>query len=216
MSADGRISPAAGRGGRISGDRAQAFVHDLRAHVDAVAVGAETARIDDPRLTCRLEGGLPHGRPQPIRVVFDDALQLSAESRLLDDAPGVPCLVLTAVDDPARHASLTAKGAEVLLVPPGEGGLDLAPALAELYARGVRRLLVEGGARLHGSFLRAGLADQVSAFVAPLVLGGESAPPAVTGTGVDAVDRAFRLTETRWRKLGDDLLLEGYVAPATG
>lgn len=213
MSADGRIAPAVGRGGPISGARAHAFVHGIRAHVDAVAVGTETARIDDPRLTCRLEGGPPHGRPQPLRVVFDDALATPPTARLLDDAPDVPCLILTAVDDGDRHAALTAKGAEVAIVPPGEGGLDLQAALAFLRKRGVRRLLVEGGARLHGSFLRAGLADQVSAFVAPIVLGGEGAPSAVSGTGITAVDAAYRLTDTRWRKLGDDLLLEGYVAP---
>lgn len=212
MSLDGRIAPARGRSGRISGDEARTFVHDLRAHCDAVAVGVETVCVDDPRLTCRLEGGLPHGRGQPRRVVFDTGLRTPVAVRLVEDAPEVPVLFVCARDDPVRRSALEARGAEIVVVPAAEGGVDLVGALEALYARGVRRLLVEGGARIHGALLAAGLADQVAVIVAPFVLGGSGAPAAVTGTQVADMEGALCLEHVARRCLGDDLLVQGYVA----
>lgn len=211
MSLDGRIAPARGRGGRISGTRSQALVHDLRGHADAVAVGVETVLVDDPRLTCRLEGGVPDGRDQPLRVVFDSSLRTPPTSLLLDDAPHVPVLVICVQADPQRRRALEECGAEVAVVPAAQGGVDLSAALSVLYERGVRRLLVEGGARVHGALIASGLADQVHAFVAPIVLGGGDAPFAVSGTGIHETEEALRLEQVRWRRLDDDLLLQGYL-----
>jgi diaminohydroxyphosphoribosylaminopyrimidine deaminase/5-amino-6-(5-phosphoribosylamino)uracil reductase len=90
--------------------------------------------------------------------------------------------------------------------------VDLQRLLTRLKARGVARVLVEGGPRLHGAFLRAGLADQVQVWLAPLLLGGSEAVPAVDGTAIDDVSKALRLTETQWRRVGEDLVLDGYVA----
>jgi diaminohydroxyphosphoribosylaminopyrimidine deaminase/5-amino-6-(5-phosphoribosylamino)uracil reductase len=211
MSLDGRIAPARGRGGRISGTRSQAHAHDLRGHADAVAVGVETVLVDDPRLTCRLEGGVPHGRAQPLRVVFDSSLRTPPTSVLLDDAPHVPVLVICVAADAVRREGLEACGAEVAEVPAADGGVDLTAALALLHERGVRRLLVEGGARVHGALIQARLADQVHAYVAPIVLGGGDAPFAVSGTRIRAVSEALRLEDVQWRRLDDDLLLQGYL-----
>jgi diaminohydroxyphosphoribosylaminopyrimidine deaminase/5-amino-6-(5-phosphoribosylamino)uracil reductase len=211
MSLDGRIAPAAGKGGPISGERARAFVHDARAHVDAVAVGIDTVLADDPRLTCRLEGGPPHDRPQPARVVFDTRLRTPATARLLQDAPDVPLYVVCAEAPPDRRMALESRGAKVARVGSAEGRVDLAAALRWLREQDVHRVLVEGGANVHGALLRAGLADQVTAIVAPIVLGGHGAPAAVTGTGIADVAQALRLEETQWRRLGDDLLQQGYL-----
>ncbi len=214
MSLDGRIAPARGRGGRISGTRSQAHAHGLRGHADAVAVGVETVLIDDPRLTCRLEGGVPHGRSQPLRVVLDSSLRMPPTSVLLDDAPHVPVLVLCVRADPERRRALEACGAEVVEIPAADGGVDLSAALSLLYERGVRRLLVEGGARVHGALIQARLADQVHAYVAPIVLGGGDAPFAVSGTQIRDVGEALRLEEVQWRRMDDDLLLQAYLPRA--
>jgi len=216
MSLDGRIAPARGRGGRISGNRSHACVHDLRGHADAVAVGVETVLVDDPRLTCRLEGGVPDGRSQPLRVVFDSSLRTPPTSVLLDDAPHVPVLVVCVHADPQRRRALEECGAEIAEVPAAGAGVDLSAALSLLYTRGVRRLLVEGGARVHGAMIASRLADQIHAFVAPIVLGGGEAPFAVSGTGIGEVESALRLEHVQWRRLDDDLLLQGYLplAPA--
>lgn len=213
MSLDGRISPAAGGGGVISGRRAHVLAHEWRGYADAVAVGVGTVLSDDPRLTCRLERGPPHGRPQPQRVVFDTQLRTPVDGRLAMDDCVEPLLLFASEGaDEERRAALEAAGCLIETVPVGMGGhIDLRVALERLHARGVRRLLVEGGATIHGALLRAGLADQISAFVAPLILGGQTAVPAVCESGFEALDVAPRLEEVMWRRIGDDLLMQGYL-----
>lgn len=213
MSADGRAAPLRGGGGRLTGDRAQAEVHELRGRCDAVLVGRGTLEADDPLLTCRLAGGPPDGRSQPLRVVVSRRLE-GLRGRLLDSAGQGPVLLAVGRADPAEARTLEARGLQVLEVGPAEGRVDLARLLAALRERGVARLLVEGGARLHGALLAARLADQVQAWVAPLVLGGQDAVPAVEGSGVRAVEGAWRLHDPQWRKVGDDLVLQGFAQPA--
>ncbi len=212
MSLDGRIAPRRGVGGAISGGRAHGLVHDWRGHADAVAVGVETALADDPRLTCRRQAGLPAGRAQPLRVVFDGSLRLPVDSRLVAGAGESGLLVFTtARADAARRRQLEERGVRIVEVSGVEGRVDLAAALAHLHAEGVRRVLAEGGARIHGALLRQGLADQVSAFISPMLLGGEDAVPAVEGSGIGSMDDALRLEDVAWRGLGTDLLMQGYV-----
>ena len=214
MSIDGRISPASGKGGAISGDRALGETHELRGRCDAVAVGAGTVEVDDPLLTCRITGGPPDGRPQPLRVVFDSGLRIRRESRLVRDARNSPVLVVCARAEPGRRNALESAGVEVLVAEGLDGRVDIGYAIRALKARGIHRMLVEGGATTHGAFLRAGLADQVTAVVTPIVLGGDDAVPAVRGTGFGSIAVAPRLEEVSWRKVGDDLVLHGYVAGA--
>lgn len=214
MGLSGHIAPAAGVGGRVSGSKAQRWLHDLRAHVDAVAVGSQTVLVDDPQLTCRLVGGPPDGRGQPLRVVFDGRLRLPEGARLWQDLGQAGLVVITdARHEPARLTSLRARGAEVICVRADEAGLDLGSALEALHRLGVRRLLVEGGARLLGSLVRSGLADQVSVLVAPRLFGGRRAVSALTDTGIDSLEQSLDLQDVVWRRLGDDLLLQGFVPP---
>jgi diaminohydroxyphosphoribosylaminopyrimidine deaminase/5-amino-6-(5-phosphoribosylamino)uracil reductase len=214
MSADGRIAARRGAGGRITGPRAEAEVHELRGRVDAVLVGRGTLDADDPRLTCRLEGGPPDGRRQPLRILVTRRLTGLGDARLLADAREHPVLVATTRAGDPGELGLSAAGVEVVAVGERGGAVDLPALAALLHARGVRRLLVEGGARVHGAFLRAGLADQAQVWVAPRLLGGDGAVAAVVGTGIADLSSALALEETRWRKVGDDLVLEGYVASA--
>ncbi len=210
LSADGRIAPRAGAGGRLSGDRALHALHELRGRVEAVLVGRGTLEADDPRLTCRLPGGPPDGRPQPLRVLLTRRLPGLGRQALFEPAAGAPVLVATTGGEPVPR-DLVERGVEVLRVGAADGGVDLGALGRALAARGVRRALVEGGARLHGSFLRQGLADQVHVNVAPLLLGGREAVPAVLGTDVERVEQAPRLLEVAWRRVGDDLALDGYL-----
>jgi diaminohydroxyphosphoribosylaminopyrimidine deaminase/5-amino-6-(5-phosphoribosylamino)uracil reductase len=215
MAITGHVAARRGAGGAVSGERALRFAHDLRAHVDAVAVGMGTVRADDPRLTCRLVGGPPDERPQPLRVVFDPGLTTPPGARLLATIDEAPVLFFCASGAPATaRRALEARGAQVVVVPSAERGLSLPAALARLREGGVRRLLVEGGARLHGSFLRAGLADQATVIVAPRILGGPDAVAAVEDAGFPDAAGAPALEEVAWRRLGDDLLLQGYVPTA--
>lgn len=215
MSADGCIAARRGSGGRISSEEAGRRTHLWRGHADAIAVGIETVLADDPRLTCRLPDGPPHDRPQPRRIVFDSALRTPATARLVAEADLAPVWIFAgagAAED--RRRALEEVGCRVLEVPRDGEGLDLAAAWTLMHEEGVRRLLVEGGARIHGSLFQAALVDQVAVFVAPSVLGGADPVRALVWPGGADPASALRLEEARWEPVGEDMLLLGYVAAA--
>jgi diaminohydroxyphosphoribosylaminopyrimidine deaminase/5-amino-6-(5-phosphoribosylamino)uracil reductase len=200
---DGRIATASGESRWITGALARAQAHRLRATHDAVMVGAETARLDDPELSCRLPGW--PGR-QPVRIVLDSRLRLSPDSRLARTAGRQATWCLCAPDAVADAAGLRAAGVELIAVPPGaDGRLDLAAALQQLGRRGLTRVLVEGGGTLAAALLRHRLVDRVAWFRAPLLLGGEGRP-AVAGLCAARLAEAVGLTPREWLPLGPDLL----------
>ncbi|MET0788603.1 MAG: bifunctional diaminohydroxyphosphoribosylaminopyrimidine deaminase/5-amino-6-(5-phosphoribosylamino)uracil reductase RibD [Cellulomonas sp.] len=180
-SLDGRIAAADGSSRWITSEVSRHHAHDLRAEVDAIAVGTGTALVDDPSLTARNAAGELHGH-QPLRVVVGRR-DLPADARL--HGPGGE-LVHVRTHDPAE-------------------------VLAELAAREVRHLLVEGGPTLAAAFLRAGLVDEVHAYVAPVLLG--SGPSAMADLGVTGIGDALRLTTRSVIPLGPDVLVVATVDP---
>lgn len=199
MSLDGRIATAGGESRWISSPKARRWALGLREEHAAIAVGSGTALADDPRLDRRL--GLAEG---PIlRVVLDRRLRLPPEAKLLGVAG--PVVVYTESGDAARRAALEAWGAEVVRLP------DAGPAavLAELAARGVDSLLVEGGGEVAAAFVAAGLYDRVQAVVAPLLVGGRRAPGPLGGAGTGPLASAPRLERLTVRRFGPDRLLSG-------
>jgi diaminohydroxyphosphoribosylaminopyrimidine deaminase / 5-amino-6-(5-phosphoribosylamino)uracil reductase len=204
LSLDGRIATRSGSSKWVTGPEARAIVHGLRARHDAVAIGIGTALADDPKLTVRDAPG-----PSPLRVVFDTKLRLSPHSKLTETAPDVPTWVLASADAPAANEeALTTRGVEVIRAPTAaEGRLDVGACLRILAERGIVTLMVEGGAELAGSFLAAKLADELHAFVAPLLLGPRGRPGAVDWAGPETPSEAPRIGEAHWELCGSD----GYV-----
>ncbi|MDP8969820.1 MAG: RibD family protein, partial [Actinomycetota bacterium] len=183
--------------------------HELRAEVDAVLVGSGTVLADDPALTCRLPG---HRGPQPLRVVLDGRGRTRADRRVLDAV--APTLVLSRSDpDGAWAGALRDAGAEVTgLVPGPEGGVDLHAALALLWERGVRSVLVEGGATVLTAFLREQLCDKLVVHLAPLLLGAGGLPLVLAGP--TSLVEAVRLHLDSVERVGEDVILTLY--PTTG
>jgi diaminohydroxyphosphoribosylaminopyrimidine deaminase/5-amino-6-(5-phosphoribosylamino)uracil reductase len=206
-SLDGRIATRTGASQWITGPEARAEGHRLRDRLDAVLVGSGTVLADDPVLTARLDGAR-----DPRRVVLDGRLRTPPSARLVTTAREVPTLIFTRADAPAEaRARLEAAGVEVVTVPDTDGRLELGAVLDALHARGVNGLLVEGGASVHGAFVDAGLVQRLVWFVAPLVLGGEAARPAVGGLGAGRLDEALRLGPLSVRTVGADLMIEAEV-----
>lgn len=203
-SLDGRIAAASGASRWITGPPARAHAHAMRARHDAILIGIGTALADDPALTCRTPG---LERRSPLRVVLDGRLRLPPESTLARSAGDVPTIVVTAdVADPVPAAALAARGVEVVGVPSGPDGRPaVAAALAALAVRGIGRLLVEGGAAVAGSFVAAGLVDEVAWYRAPMLLGGDGRA-AVDPLGVATPGRAPRFERTGLATLGADVL----------
>jgi diaminohydroxyphosphoribosylaminopyrimidine deaminase/5-amino-6-(5-phosphoribosylamino)uracil reductase len=203
-SLDGRIASHTGASRWITGEPARARGHLLRAQHDAVLVGGRTALIDDPELTCRLPGLAARS---PVRVVADGHLRLSLTSRLVRSARRIPTWVLVLpTTDASRRQAFAECGVELIEVPADpEGNLDPPACLAALGARGLTRVLVEGGGRLAAALLRAGLVDRVAWFRAPSVIGGDGVPAAAP-FGIDAPDAAPRFIRDDAIELGDDRL----------
>jgi diaminohydroxyphosphoribosylaminopyrimidine deaminase/5-amino-6-(5-phosphoribosylamino)uracil reductase len=203
---DGRIAAADGRSRWITGERARRRALLLREEYDAVLVGAGTVLADDPLLTRRLgRNRAPH-----MRVVLDGKLLLPERARVLRDPEGVVVLTSRAAD-PRKRARLARRGVQVWEFPADPSGrIPILAILKRLGNRGVTGLLVEGGSETHGSFLAAGAADRVCAFVAPRILGGAGAPAAVGGRGL-SLSRAPRLDEVEIERLGEDVMITGRV-----
>jgi diaminohydroxyphosphoribosylaminopyrimidine deaminase/5-amino-6-(5-phosphoribosylamino)uracil reductase len=210
MTLDGKIATRTGESRWITGPAARAHGHRLRRRAGAVMVGTTTALRDDPLLLPR-----PALGRLPVRIVLDRRGRLPLSLKLLaPGAEGRRIYVTSARIGTRRVAALEARGLEVIRAPERGGRLSLKPVLAALAKAGVGQLLVEGGSALHGSFLDEGLAQEVAAFVAPLVLGGRDAPGPASGKGVARLRQAFGLESVVVRRLGRDLLLEGRLGGA--
>jgi diaminohydroxyphosphoribosylaminopyrimidine deaminase/5-amino-6-(5-phosphoribosylamino)uracil reductase len=200
MTLDGRIASRAGQSRWITSPEARAFAHrELRGSVDAVVVGAGTVRADDPELTNRAARGR-----RPLRVVVCGRRPLPPRANVLSGPH--PTLLALPEGVPAPRAR-----AEVLRC--GKGGrVDLRRLLAALHARGIGRILVEGGGELLGAFFDRDLVDQVCVFVAARVLGGAGAVSPVGGRGRARVADALPLEHATRREVGPDVVVEGYVS----
>jgi diaminohydroxyphosphoribosylaminopyrimidine deaminase / 5-amino-6-(5-phosphoribosylamino)uracil reductase len=202
---DGRIATRTGESRWITGEAARRMAHALRGRHDAVMVGVGTVLTDDPDLTCRLPGYRPS---RAVRVVADSHLRTRLTSRLVATATDTPTwLVARASADAGRRRALQAAGAEVLTVPAGEPGVDLAAALAALGERGITRVLAEGGAQIAAALLRADLVDRIAWFHAPAVMGGDGWP-AAAAFGTERLAAMPRFVRASATELGEDMLTE--------
>lgn len=220
MTADGKIATRTGSSRWITGPKARAYVARMRSQVDAVLVGVGTVLADDPQLTARPEEfRAGDGEPvhQPLRVVLDSSGRTPPTARLLsDELPGRTLVWVTERAGGDRRAELEASGAEVLVAPESDGGVDARAVMQELGNRGIISVLAEPGGTLAASLLGAGLVDRVLVFVAPKLVGGSEAPTPIGGEGIADMAAALELDDPRWTVLGRDVLLSGYLRQPGG
>lgn len=206
ITADGKIATASGESQWITGKEARARGHKLRDTLDAIAVGVGTVLADDPRLTARTEGGR-----DPVRVILDSTLKTPPSARVLPATGGSDARTIIACTDAApaaRADALGARGAEIWRLGAGPGGVDVGELCARLAAAEIISVLVEGGPRVHASFIAAGVADEVRLFIAPLIIGGQAAPSWVAGPGAEHLADAVRFEPFGPPDMaGDDLAL---------
>ena len=203
-SLDGKIATARGESRWITSPAARRLAHRWRSRVDALLIGIRTVLRDDPRLTVR---GAPQRPGRPIRIIVDSHLRTPPSARCLRS----PTLIATTARRPAKAAALSRRGAEVLCLPARRGRVPLRLLCRRLAQRGVHSVLLEGGGELLAGALAERLVGRVVFLIAPILLGGRTAPSAIGGDGVQRLSRAIRLAEVSVRRVGSEVCVEGQV-----
>ncbi|HMB24043.1 MAG: dihydrofolate reductase family protein [Chloroflexota bacterium] len=188
MTADGKIDTFERRGAAISSARDKERADRLRAGSDAVMVGGKTLIDEDPKLTIKSEalrlervaGGLS---PNPLKVGIVTQANIRIDSQFLNTGPAEIVIFTTRRTSKEQLALLEERGVHVYATQAEK--VDLQAALDTLAEMGVKRLMVEGGATLNFELMRLGLVDELTAYVAPMIFGGASAPTLAAGLGLE-------------------------------
>lgn len=207
---DGFIATSTGDSKWITNERSRKFAHKLRGMADAVLVGIGTVLADDPMLTARLPG--KQKMRQPVRIVLDTELKLPIDSRLARTSGDAPVWAVCAESaSREKEQALISTGMQVIRLPAAKGspGIDIAALLPELGRRQLSSLLVEGGGRVLGSFLEAGLADEFHFFYAPKILADPGGANMVRGSRRLKIAESFPAYGIRVRRFGEDMLISG-------
>ena len=205
LTLDGKIASHTGRSQWITGEAARTRVHEYRNAYDAILVGIGTVLADDPSLTTRLPDRTGHN---PLRVVLDSEARTPMDAKLVTDGAAPTLIAVSERADQRRVNLLRACGAEVVTL--GAERVDIAALLDCLGEREITSLFVEGGATVNWSFLAGGYVDKVHAFIAPMLMGGETAKTPIGGTGFDSPQAALHLADVTVEQVGADILVTGY------
>lgn len=202
---DGKIASKSGDSKWITGHAARSYVHTLRHQHQAIMVGVETVLYDNPSLTARLT--VPS--LQPLRVVIDSKLRIPMDAKLVRDGLAPTLICTTALAPTWKRYELQEAGVDVAVCGNGDK-VDLKQVMMLLAKREISSVLLEGGGRLNGGMLTAGLIDKIVLFYAPKIIGGIEAPSNFIFEGMDRIEQAVKLDRLTVQMFGDDVCLVGY------
>lgn len=200
MTLDGKIATTTGHSAWVTSPAARAVVHQLRSTCEAVIIGGNTVRRDNPLLTSRQA-------QTPLRVVMSRSLDLPTDAQLWQ-TDSAPTLVFTETGaNPTLQKALLQRGVEVI----ESAVLTPATVMTHLHDRGCLNVLWECGGTLAARAIAAGAVQKVLTFIAPKIIGGSHAPSPVGDLGLTTMTEALMLERWQWRAIGSDLLIEGYL-----
>lgn len=209
MTLDGKIATRTGHSQWISGEASRNRVQKTRNELKGIMVGIGTVLNDDPRLTCRLEGGR-----NPIRIICDSKLRIPLSSNVVITAKETPTIIAT-IEPHSEYKrfwneqkkSLEDEGVEVLIVAEKEGRLDLQDLMVKLGEKQIDGILLEGGSTLNYAALQAGIVNRIEAYVAPKFFGGAGFYTPVGGEGVELATEAYGCKLISTECMDEDVLL---------
>ena len=206
---DGRIATKTGDSKWISGEESRAFVHGLRHNVDAIMVGVDTVKKDDPQLTTRIPGATG---VDARRIILDTYLSIPETSKVLylDSRAGTIIATGNEISE-EKKKRLIGKGVQVLVTEANNGLIDLNRLMDTLGRLEVASILIEGGSRVIASALAQGIVDKVVLFFAPKILGGDDGVPVCQGPGPSLMRDSIPLKNISVGRFGDDVMIEGYI-----
>lgn len=209
MTLDGKIATRIGHSKWVSGEESRDRVQHTRNELSAIMVGIGTVLNDNPRLTCRLEGGR-----NPIRIICDSKLRIPLSSNVVTTAKDIPTIFATIEPHPEynrfwheQKEELEKEGAEVLVAKEIDGRLDLQDLMVRLGEKQIDGILLEGGSTLNYAALQAGIVNRIEAYVAPKFFGGAGFYTPVGGEGVELATEAIGCHLVSAKPVGEDILL---------
>ena len=203
QSIDGKISAADGTSKWISSASSRGYVKQIRGKYDAIMVGANTVRKDDPML-------LSNGAARVARIVLDTRLSIDVRSNLVQTSGKSPVIICTTeLADEKKIFKLKKNGIDVIILKSKSGRVPVKKALKKIAEKGFINIFVEGGGELIGSLIDESLVDEVMFFIAPILLGGSFS--SIKGKGVSTIKRAVKLHGITVTSLSRDMLVTAYV-----
>lgn len=203
---DGKIATYTGESKWITEKGSRKKVHKMRGTVDGIIVGVGTILEDNPHLTNRFTNGT-----SPNRIIVDSVLRTPLTSNVLKKIPNTEVFIATTYKAPLKKIErLRRMGVKIIFLPLLEDGIDLKALMSELGKHGMMNLLLEGGAKLATSAIRSGVVDKLSLFLAPKIMGGSESAPMFLDLGVKSLNEMFHINGMRSKKIGNDILIEGY------
>jgi diaminohydroxyphosphoribosylaminopyrimidine deaminase/5-amino-6-(5-phosphoribosylamino)uracil reductase len=200
MTLDGKIATPEGQSKWITGEQARKKVHTLRSRADAIMTAIGTVKADDPQLTVRMKKG-----KSPIRIVIDPNMEIPLHAKILRTPP--PTTIVTR-EHGRKSEQLEKSGIRIIHY---SDRLDLGWLMETLGKMEITSVLIEGGSSLNAHALEDGIVDKVLFFIAPKIIGGRDSFPSVGGKTFRKLEEAYRLKETKIRRIGEDFLIEGYL-----
>lgn len=206
-SLDGKIATSTGDSKWITGEKARAYAHKLRGMFDAILVGKNTVVKDNPLLTCRLKKG-----KNPIRIILDTNLSLSLDYKVFQTLDEAQTIIVCQEKVPQeKEKAFQNAGVLVWKLPLKNSKIDLNFLMEKCLEHGINSIMVEGGARVHGSFLEEGLVDEVCYMIGPVIIGDKKGISAIERDPIPTLKEAVRLHELNVKKLGDSYMFHGYT-----
>lgn len=206
MSLDGRIATRTGDSKWITSEPSRAFVHRIRRGVDAIVVGGNTARIDNPALTARVGRAVYY----PTRVILSDSGRLPDDLAMFD-LPGETIAAVSSRADESAIKKLSGAGARILMLKDKDDRASVADLMRQLAELGHLSVLIEGGGGVAAQALEERVVDKINFFYAPKIIGGRDAVASISGLGSEMVADSIGVERLRIRRTGGDIMIEGYV-----
>ena len=203
---DGKIATALGQSKWITSKQSRNYAHHLRNDFDAILVGIGTVLKDNPRLNATKKS------KRIKKIILDTTLRIPLQAQLFKNT--IPSDIIVATTEKMKkdkYLLLKKKGVDTIICPPSYDGVDLSWLLKKLAQKEITNILVEGGSKIIGSLLKENLVDKFLIFIAPKIMGDERAINSVRGLTLNNINRLVRLKNLTFQKIGDDILIEGYV-----
>lgn len=203
MTADGKIACDTGESRWVTNQMSRAHVQETRNEFAAIMAGVQTVIADNPRLTCRMEGGR-----NPIRIICDSNLRIPLSSNVVQTARQIRTIVATVSTDGQKREALTKQGVELITTPPKDGRVNLKELMLSLGKAGIDSILLEGGSTLNESAIREQIVNAVQVYMSPKIFGGSGRYTPVRGEGVKTPEEAVFLENPSIEWFGEDILLQ--------